>query len=123
MEAFSPMTTRTTLHATASELGPIGWLNRVMLFLIATAVVAGVVAKFFPLIQKNIRMQREVHLLQDEVRRLQMEQNRNQVRIHALQVDPRVVERELRERHGYARPGEQVVTFRFLEPATPSSPQ
>lgn len=104
--------TRATLDMTAPELGLIGWMNRTLLWLIALGLLGLGIARFLPLIQKNIRMQQDVQLLQEEVRRLQVERYHNQLRIHALQADPRAVERELRENHGYALPDEQVLTFR-----------
>lgn len=107
--------TRTTLHSTAPELGVIGWLNRCILWLIGLAVLCLVVAKFLPLIQKNMRMRRDLQVVEEQVRRLQWERYRNAHRIHALQTDPRTVEREIRERHGFSRPGELVITFRELD--------
>lgn len=104
--------TRTTLHATARELGMIGFLNRMILWLIALGILALIIAQFLPLIQKNIRMQRDLQIIQEEVRQLEWERYRNHIRIGALQHEPRAIEREIRERHGYARPDEKVVTFR-----------
>jgi hypothetical protein len=60
-------------------------------------------------------MQHELQIIQEEVRLLEWERYRNHVRIGALQHEPRAIEQEIRERHGYARPEEQVVTFRSYE--------
>jgi cell division protein FtsB len=93
------------------NLGILGWLNRLMLGLIALAVVTLIVLKYVPLIYTNERMRRAMQVDQEVVQRLEMQVNRNQARIEALRNDPRTIERESREQLGLAKPDEQVVTF------------
>ena len=95
----------------AVNLGVLGWLNRLMLWLIALAVAALIVLKYLPLIRKNEAMRRELQERQEEVQRLETGTARNQGRIESLRNDPRAIEREAREQLGLARPDEQVVTF------------
>lgn len=103
------------------NLGVIGWLNRLMIWLIVLAAIGLIIAKYLPLIQKNVRLRQELQVKQEEVQRLQRERQANQQRIQQLQGDPRTVEREARERLGFARPDEQVVTFKEMAPAAGSS--
>lgn len=106
------------------NLGIFGWLNRLMIWLIVLAAIGLIIAKYLPLIQKNVRLRQELQLKQEEVQRLQRERQANQQRIQQLQNDPRTVEREARERLGFARPDEQVVTFKEVTPgSTPPSAQ
>ena len=93
------------------NLGVLGWLNRLMLWLIALAVAALIILKYLPLIRKNEAMRRELQERQEEVQRLETAATRNQARIESLRNDPRAIERESREQLGLARPDEQVVTF------------
>lgn len=110
------------------NLGIFGWLNRLMIWLIVLAAIGLIIAKYLPLIQKNVRLRQELQLKQEEVQRLQRERQANQQRIQQLQNDPRTVEREARERLGFARPEEQVVTFKEASlgvspsPARPATP-
>ncbi|MFM8359771.1 MAG: FtsB family cell division protein [Verrucomicrobiota bacterium] len=99
------------------NLGVFGWLNRLMIWLIILAAAGLIIAKYLPLIQKNVRLRQELQVKQEEVQRLQRERQANQQRIQQLQNDPRTVEREARERLGFARPDEQVVTFKEMAPA------
>jgi cell division protein FtsB len=95
----------------AVNLGLLGWLNRLMLWLIALAVMALIILKYVPLIRKNESMRRDLQQRQEVVQRLETTTARNQARIDALRNDPRAIEREAREQLGLARPDEQVVTF------------
>ena len=93
------------------NLGVVGWLNRLMLWLIALAVAALIILKYLPLIRKNEAMRRELQERHEEVQRLETATARGQARIESLRNDPRAIEREAREQLGLARPDEQVVTF------------
>ena len=93
------------------DLGILGWLNRLMLWLIALAIAALIVLKYVPLIRKNEQLRREVQTDHEAVQHLESQVNRNQARIEALRGDARVIEREAREQLGLAKPDEQVVTF------------
>ncbi len=95
----------------AVNLGILGWLNRLMLWLIALAIISLIGLKYLPLIRKNESMRREVQVNQETVQRLESQVNRNQNRIESLRTDPRTIERESREQLGLAKPDEQVVTF------------
>ncbi len=93
------------------NLGVLGWLNRLMLWLIVLAVATLIIVKYHPLIVKNELMRRELQERQEEVQRLEIAVARGQARIESLRNDPRAIEREAREQLGLARPDEQVVTF------------
>ena len=100
------------------DLGIWSKLTRAVIFLILLAGVLGVVLWYAPLIQHNERMRKEIMRLDNQTR--QEEGNAKQLKasIDALGRDPKTVERLVRERLGYAKPGETVI--RFEEPATNS---
>ncbi|HTH46956.1 MAG TPA: septum formation initiator family protein [Candidatus Limnocylindria bacterium] len=91
------------------------WLNRVLVVLIVLAIVAAIGLNYVPLIRQNQMLREKLQQRQDEVARLNAELRRLDGENHALQNDPRYVERRVREL-GYARPDELVVTFRDARP-------
>jgi cell division protein FtsB len=101
------------------DFGIVGQLTRLIGFLIIVAVlVLGVFAQL-PLIRKNQRMREENVRLELELKREEERGADLQRRVHALNTDPKTLERLARERLGYARPGETIIYF---EPAQPASP-
>ena len=98
------------------DLGIWDKLTRFVYFLLFVAGLLAVAVWYLPLIKQNERMRKEI-LTQDEkiVKRAE-ERKQLMTSIHALQSDPKAVERLARERLGFAKPGETVI--RFEVPAT-----
>jgi len=94
-------------------------LTRVVLFLFVIAGLLVIAVWYFPLIQKNERMRKEI--MRQDAKIQQEEETRKQLAasIEALKHDPKTVERLARETLGYAKPGETVI--RFEEPVTNNS--
>jgi cell division protein FtsB len=98
------------------DLGIWGKLTRVVIFLFALAGVLMVALWYLPLIRQNERM-RKVILQQDANLQQEKETNKQlKATIETLQTDPKAMERLVRERLGYGKPGEILV--RYEEPAT-----
>jgi cell division protein FtsB len=100
-------------HRQAAEvnLGILGWLNRLMLWLIALAVVGLIILKYLPAIQKTAFQRQRVEELRAAVIKTRAAVQAQDQRVAALKTDPRTVERETREQMGYGAPGETIVTF------------
>lgn len=86
-------------------------MNRILVVLILATLLAGIGISYLPLIHLNQRYRERVQRKQEEVQRLEAEVHRLESEIRALKVDPRFLERKIRE-IGYARPDELVVTFK-----------
>jgi cell division protein FtsB len=93
------------------DLGIWGKLTRVVIFLLLVAGVLGVAFWYYPLIQQNERMRREVLRLEDQKRKLDETNRQLKTSIDALRYDPKAMERLARERLGYAKPDEKVIVF------------
>jgi cell division protein FtsB len=89
------------------------------LLVAATALLVGL--WYRPLIHTNERLRRELNDWQDRVAvaRQQVAQKSNDVQL--LTSDDRTLERLIRERFGWARPGETVILFKAA-PAVPAKP-
>ena len=98
------------------DLGIWSRLTRVVIFLFAVAGVMMVALWYLPLIRQNERMRKEDLRLQVKVQKEKEIRRQLNASIESLQTDPRAVERLVRERLGYGKPGEILV--RFEEPAT-----
>jgi cell division protein FtsB len=85
-----------------------------MLGLLFVSFLIAVFFWYLPLFEQNERMRRQVHLLETQVVREQQISNQLTVAISDLRNDPKTVERMVREKLGYAKPGETVI---FFEPA------
>lgn len=87
------------------------YLTRVVIFLLFIAGLLAVAIWYLPLIQTNERYRKAI--LQDEALIQKEEATSRQLRsaIEALRRDPNAIEREARERLGYAKPGETVIRF------------
>ncbi len=94
-------------------------LTRVVVFLLLLAVLVGIGVWYLPLIQQNERMRKEIDRLDEKVQKEKETNRQLGDAIHALRTDPKTVERLIREKLGYARPGETVI--RFEEPVTNSA--
>jgi cell division protein FtsB len=94
-------------------------LTRVVIFLLFIAGILLVALWYLPLIKKNERMRQEILRLDTEVQKEEETGKQLRTSIDALRRDPKAVERLIRERLGYAKPGEIVI--RFEPPLTNAS--
>jgi cell division protein FtsB len=89
---------------------------------IVLGFVAGlmlVIGWYLPLIKQNERMRKEILALSVQIQKEEKSAVELKAAIEALRHDPKTVERQARERLGYAKPGETVI--RFEEPAAATS--
>jgi len=94
-----------------SRLTVFDWLNRVLVVLIVLAVLGAIGVNYLPLIRQDQNLREKLERSKEEVAKLDADLKRVQNEIQSLTTDPRHVERKVREL-GYAKPDEQVVTFR-----------
>jgi|SRR5581483_10176935 len=98
------------------DLGIWGKLTRFVIFLFVIAGILMVGGWYLPLIKQNERMRRELQKLEARKEKEAASVKQNRAAMESLQNDPKAVERLVRERLGYYRPGEILV--RFESPAT-----
>ena len=103
------------------DLGIWSKLTRVVIFLIALAVVLAVVIWYLPLIQRNERMRKDILTKDAQIQKEEETSRQLKASMDALRSDPKAVERLARDKFGYAKPGETVV--RFEDPATNTAPR
>jgi cell division protein FtsB len=102
------------------NIGMWGILTKIIIVLLIAASVAVIFVWYLPLIQLNQRLRRQIILLNQDIQKEEVRARQLKVSITALQHDPKTVERLLRERLGYAKPGETVI--RFETPANNTAP-
>src|SRR5215470_4728677 len=102
------------------DLGIWTKLTRVAVFLLFIAGLLLVSVWYLPLIQRNERMRKEILRLDNQIQKEEEKARQGKAAYDALRNDPKTVERLVRERLGYVKPGETV--FRFEEPATNTAP-
>lgn len=90
-------------------------LTRVVIFLLVVAVLMSIGRWYLPLIQENARKRKAIEQLEAEVRKEKETKKKLEAEIEALR-DPKVLERLIRDKLLYAKPGETVI--RFEEPIT-----
>jgi len=93
------------------DLGILGKLTRVVVFLLCVAGLLAVAVWYLPLIQQNERMRKVVLQLDTQIAKAEESNRQLKMSFDALRYDPKTVERLARERLGYARPGETVIRF------------
>lgn len=86
-------------------------LTRLVVGLLLIAGLLGIAVWYLPLIRQNERMGREVQRLDNEIRKEDDAAKQLKSSIETLRNDSNAVARLLRERMGYARPGETVIRF------------
>ncbi len=86
-------------------------LTKVFVILVLAAAFLAVVVSYGPLIQQNQRVREENGRLDREIEKEEATGRQLKANINALQKDPRTVERMVREKLGYAKPGETVIRF------------
>ncbi|MBI4662821.1 MAG: septum formation initiator family protein [Verrucomicrobia bacterium] len=97
------------------DVGIWAKLNRLVIFLLVFAIVLGVVIWYIPVIKNNEALRKEILILASQVQQEEEQAKRLEARIRALRNDPKAVERVVREKLGYVKPGETMI--RFLDPA------
>jgi cell division protein FtsB len=93
-----------------ADAGIFNWLKRVIIVLIAIAILVAIVLYYIPIREQNRRMLEMIVRLDNEIKREEMQEKELRAWIDALRNDPKTVERLLRE-SGFAKPGETI--FRF----------
>ena len=96
------------------DLGIWGKLTRVVIGLLAIAVLGILWQWYLPNIKQNERMRRNLLSLDNQVQREEATQKQMKTSMDTLRYDTNAVERLAREKLRYAKPGETVVVF---EPA------
>jgi cell division protein FtsB len=93
------------------DLGILGKLTRVVVFLLFIAGVLAVGVWYLPLIRHNEAMRKELFDREEQIRKVEDANRQLKASIESLKHDPKAVERLARERLGYAKPGETVIRF------------
>jgi cell division protein FtsB len=93
------------------DLGIWDKLTRLVIFLLFVAGLLGLSVWYLPLIKQNERMRREILLLDAQIKKEKEASKQSQASIDALRYDSKAQERLVRERLGYAKPGETVIRF------------
>lgn len=93
------------------DLGILGKLTRVVVFLLFIAGVLAVGVWYFPLIKHNEKARKELLDREEQIRKVEDANRQLRASIDSLKYDPKAVERLARERLGYAKPGETVIRF------------
>jgi len=86
-------------------------LSKVVIFLLFVAALTAVFFWYLPLIQWNQNYRKRLLSYDAEIGRQEKVSHQLKVSIDAMQNDPKTVERLVRERLGWAKPGEMVVRF------------
>ena len=98
------------------DLGWWGKLTRAVIFLFLIAGLLVVALWYAPLIQRNERMRKESMRLDNEIQKEEEARRQLKAATDSLSRDPKTVERLVREKLGYTKPGETVI--RFESPVT-----
>jgi len=104
---------------------PLGiWdlLTRMVIFLLFVAGILLLAVWYLPLIKQNQRMRSEILRLDTRIRDEKEAGRKLRSSIDALSHDSKAVERLVRERLGYAKPGEVIIRFE-PPPATNTLPR
>jgi cell division protein FtsB len=93
------------------DLGIWDKLTRMVIFLVFIAGILLVAVWYLPLIKQNERYRKEILRLDNLIQKEEETGKQLRTSIDALRFDPKAVERLVRERLGYAKPGETVIRF------------
>lgn len=96
------------------DVGIWSRLTKCVICLFVLAGVGFVAVWYFPLIQQNERMRKEIRRLDTQIQKEDGSAKQMKGDLNALYNDPKTVERLARQKLGYAKPGETVIRF---EPA------
>src|ERR1044071_3428141 len=92
------------------NLGIWDKLARLIVLLLLLAALFGIAVWYFPLIQRNERMRKEIHALDADIKKEEADNKRLKSSIEGMR-DPRTIERLAREKLSYARTGETIIRF------------
>src|SRR5213083_2318130 len=92
------------------DLGIWDKLARMIVFLLLLAALLGIAIWYFPLIQRNERMRKEIHALDADIKKAEEDNKRLTSSIEATR-DQRPIERLARDEVSYARSGETIIRF------------
>lgn len=93
-------------------------LNRLVMFLLLLAGLLGVIVWYLPVIKNNEALRKEILNLSGQVRQEEELAKRLDAKVRAFRNDSKTVERIVREKLGFAKPGETMIRF-VDSPATP----
>jgi cell division protein FtsB len=93
------------------NIGIWGTLTKMVTLLLGLVLLAGVGIWYLPLIQQNQRIRLQIQHLNQEIQREEAAGRQLATAIHALQHDPKTIERLARQSLGYCKPGETVIRF------------
>jgi len=102
------------------DLGIWSKLTRVVMVLLVVAGILGVAVWYWPVIQKNERMRKEILRIEQDIKKLEEANRKAKSDADAIERDPKTVERLARESLGYAKTNESVI--RFESPTTNQTP-
>jgi cell division protein FtsB len=101
------------------DVGIWNRLTRLVVLLLLAAALVGVGLCYAPLIQQNERKRKRILQLDAEIQREEAMGRQLKGSIDALNRDPKTIERLVRERLGYASPGETVIRFEAVSTNQP----
>jgi cell division protein FtsB len=93
------------------DLGIWDKLTRVVIFLVFVACLLIVAMWYLPLIKQNERYRKQLLLQDARLEKAKEDGKQLHNSIEALSRDPKAVDRLIRERLGYVKPGETVIRF------------
>jgi cell division protein FtsB len=93
------------------DLGIWSKLTKVVVGLVALAVLLLIGMCYLPVIHENERMRSQIFKLNQQIQDEEKKSRDLQAQVDALLHDPKTVERLTREKLGYAKPDETVVRF------------
>lgn len=97
-------------------------LTRLVVGLLLIAGLLGIGVWYLPLIRQNERMGKEVQRLDNQIRKEVETKKQLDSSINALRGDTNAVARLVREKLGYAKPGETVIRFEDPPPNASAIP-
>lgn len=115
---FNPREARALLGPVKEkvDLGIWSRLTQVVVVLVAVAVLILIGLTYLPLIHQNERMRREILRLDAQLQQQDTISKQLRADIDSLRNDPATVARLVREKLGYAKPGETVIHFETNAP-------
>jgi len=97
------------------DLGLWDKLSRVVIFLLFVAGGLGFIVllstTYLPLVGQNERIRKKILSLESQIQKEEEKAKRTRAAIDALCHEPRAIERLVRERWGFAKPGKTVIIF------------
>ncbi len=91
-------------------------MSQFVIVLIVAACLLGVFFWYLPVFDLNERFRQKILTLESEVQAEEQRKADLQTAIRNLREDPKTVERLVREKLGYAKPGEMVIVFEKQKP-------